>query len=50
MRFVIDTSLLVSGIISSGLPRQLFEAARARGLELSVAGRVAACNDGGGSS
>jgi putative PIN family toxin of toxin-antitoxin system len=34
MRFVIDTNLLVSGIISLGLPRQLLEAARTREFEL----------------
>lgn len=34
MRLVIDTNLLVSGIISSGLPRQLLEAARAGEFDL----------------
>lgn len=34
MRFVIDTNLLVSGVISSGLPRQLLESARAGEFEL----------------
>ena len=34
MRFVIDTNLIVSGIISSGLPRQLLNAARAGEFEL----------------
>jgi putative PIN family toxin of toxin-antitoxin system len=34
MRFVIDTNLLVSGIISAGLPRQLLEAARTGDFEL----------------
>jgi uncharacterized protein len=34
MRFVIDTNLLVSGIIAAGLPRQLLEAARAGEFEL----------------
>ncbi len=34
MRFVIDTNLLVSGVISSGLPRQLLEAARTGEFEL----------------
>ncbi|MBO9515282.1 MAG: putative toxin-antitoxin system toxin component, PIN family [Variovorax sp.] len=34
MRFVIDTNLLVSGVISSGLPRQLLDAARAGEFEL----------------
>ncbi|MDQ0586584.1 putative toxin-antitoxin system toxin component, PIN family [Variovorax paradoxus] len=34
MRFVIDTNLLVSAIISTGLPRQLLDAARAGEFEL----------------
>ncbi len=34
MRFVIDTNLIVSGVISSGLPRQLLDAARAGEFEL----------------
>ena len=34
MRFVIDTNLIVSGIISSGLSRQLLNAARAGEFEL----------------
>lgn len=34
MRLVIDTNLLVSGAISSGLPRQLLDAAKAGHFEL----------------
>jgi len=34
MRLVIDTNLIVSGIVSSGLPRQLLDAARAGEFEL----------------
>jgi putative PIN family toxin of toxin-antitoxin system len=34
VRFVIDTNLLVSGVISTGLPRQLLDAARAGEFEL----------------
>jgi putative PIN family toxin of toxin-antitoxin system len=34
VRFVIDTNLLVSAIISTGLPRQLLDAARAGEFEL----------------
>ena len=34
MRFVIDTNLLVSAVISAGLPRQLLDAARAGEFEL----------------
>jgi putative PIN family toxin of toxin-antitoxin system len=34
VRFVIDTNLIVAGIISSGLPRQLLDAARAGHFEL----------------
>ena len=34
MRFVIDTNLLVSGLMFSGLPRELLEAARAGEFEL----------------
>jgi uncharacterized protein len=34
MRLVIDTNLLVSGIISAGLPRQLLQAARSGEFEL----------------
>jgi putative PIN family toxin of toxin-antitoxin system len=34
MRLVIDTNLLVSGIIAAGLPRQLLEAARSGEFEL----------------
>lgn len=34
MRFVIDTNLLVSAIISTGLPRQPLDAARAGEFEL----------------
>lgn len=34
MRFVLDTNLLVSGIISSGLPRRLLEVARTGAFEL----------------
>lgn len=34
MRFVIDTNLLVSAVISNGLPRQLLDAARAGDFEL----------------
>ena len=34
MRFVIDTNLLVSGVISAGLPRRLLDAARAGEFEL----------------
>ncbi len=34
MRFVIDTNLLVSAVISNGLPRQLLNAARAGDFEL----------------
>ena len=34
MRIVIDTNLLVSGIISAGLPRQLVDAAKAGEFEL----------------
>lgn len=34
MRFVLDTNLLVSAIISNGLPRQLLGAARAGAFEL----------------
>ena len=30
MRFVLDTNLLVSGVIAAGLPRQLVDAAKAR--------------------
>lgn len=34
MRIVVDTNLLVSGLISSGVPRQLLDAARAGVFEL----------------
>jgi len=34
MRIVIDTNLLVSGVISTGLPRQLVDAAKAGEFEL----------------
>lgn len=34
MRIVVDTNLLVSGVISTGLPRQLLDAARAGVFEL----------------
>lgn len=34
MRFVLDTNLLVSGLLFSGLPRQLLNAARAGEFEL----------------
>lgn len=34
MRLVIDTNLLVSGVIFRGLPRQLLDAARAGEFEL----------------
>ena len=34
MRFVLDTNLLVSGVISPGLPRRLINAAKAREFEL----------------
>ena len=34
MRIVVDTNILVSGIISTGLPRQLVEAAKAAEFEL----------------
>ena len=34
MRIVIDTNLLVSGVISAGLPRQLLNAAQAGAFEL----------------
>ena len=34
MRIVLDTNLLVSGIISTGLPRQLVDAAKAGAFEL----------------
>ncbi len=34
MRLVIDTNLLVSAVISAGLPRQLLDAARAGEIEL----------------
>lgn len=34
MRLVVDTNLIVSGLISSGVPRQLLEAARAGAFEL----------------
>jgi uncharacterized protein len=34
MRIVIDTNLLVSGVISAGLPRQLLDAAKAGEFEL----------------
>jgi putative PIN family toxin of toxin-antitoxin system len=34
MRIVIDTNLLVSGVISAGLPRQLVDAAKAAEFEL----------------
>jgi putative PIN family toxin of toxin-antitoxin system len=34
VRFVIDTNLLVSGVISAGLPRQLLDAARVGEFEL----------------
>jgi predicted nucleic acid-binding protein len=37
VRFVIDTNLLVSAIISTGLPRQLLDAARAGEFELAPA-------------
>ncbi|MEJ8846251.1 putative toxin-antitoxin system toxin component, PIN family [Variovorax rhizosphaerae] len=36
MRFVIDTNLIVSGVISPGLPRQLLDAARAGEFELCI--------------
>lgn len=34
MRIVLDTNLLISGIISAGLPRQLVDAAKAGAFEL----------------
>ncbi len=34
MRFVLDTNLLVSGVIAAGLPRQLVDAAKAGSFEL----------------
>lgn len=34
MRIVVDTNLLVSGIISAGLPRELLNAAKAGEFEL----------------
>ena len=34
MRFVVDTNLLVSGVICAGLPRQLVDAAKAGAFEL----------------
>ncbi|MBW8832849.1 MAG: putative toxin-antitoxin system toxin component, PIN family [Burkholderiales bacterium] len=34
MRFVLDTNLLVSGVISAGLPRRLVDAAKAGEFEL----------------
>ena len=34
MRFVVDTNLLVSGVISAGLPRRLVDAAKAGEFEL----------------
>jgi len=34
MRIVLDTNLLVSGIISTGLPRQLVDVAKAGAFEL----------------
>ena len=34
MRFVLDTNLLVSGVIAAGLPRQLVDAAKAGEFEL----------------
>ena len=34
MRIVIDTNLLISGVISAGLPRQLVDAAKAGEFEL----------------
>ena len=34
MRFVVDTNLLVSGVIAAGLPRQLLDAAKAGRFEL----------------
>jgi len=34
VRFVLDTNLLVSGVIAAGLPRQLVDAARAGSFEL----------------
>lgn len=36
MRLLLDTNLLVSGIISRGLPRQLLDAARAGECELCI--------------
>lgn len=34
MRFVLDTNLLVSGVIATGLPRRLVDAAKAGEFEL----------------
>lgn len=34
MRFVLDTNLLVSGVISGGLPRRLLDGAKAGEFEL----------------
>jgi putative PIN family toxin of toxin-antitoxin system len=34
VRFVVDTNLLVSGVIAAGLPRQLLDAAKAGRFEL----------------
>jgi putative PIN family toxin of toxin-antitoxin system len=42
VRFVIDTNLLVSGVISSGLPRQLLDAARAGEFELCTSNALLA--------
>lgn len=36
MRFVLDTNLLVSGVISAGLPRRLVDGAKAGEFELST--------------
>lgn len=42
MRIVLDTNLLVSGVISAGLPRQLIDAAKAGGFELCVSATLLA--------